>query len=129
MAPPYGCVDVFVEEFVLAIWVHPIGGRSLARWCAQWWRHAEAITRLEALWEAYEVMRRAPAPSLSTWLRDHLDHHMRVVTDQDGPFWECTEDQHEQHERWRFDAPDSEVFAVCEQSKIQPARSKQGVSA
>lgn len=127
--PLFGSVDVFVEELVLKVWVRPIGGRSPARWCAQWWCHAEAILRLEALWEAYEVMRREPAPSLSTWLWDHFDHHMRVLTDQDGPFWECTEDHHEKHTPWEADAPADDLFPVCEQSRIKPARANQGVSA
>ena len=45
-------------------------------WCPEWWRHAEAPSRLEALWRAWEHLRLDPATGMSVWFRDHADHHM-----------------------------------------------------
>jgi hypothetical protein len=52
---------------------------------AQWWRDAEAIVRLEALWRSREHLKLDPRPGCRVWLRDHLDHHMAVVLSADGP--------------------------------------------
>jgi hypothetical protein len=30
------------------------------RWCARWWEHAEAISRLEAPWKVFETLRQDP---------------------------------------------------------------------
>ncbi|GAB3868515.1 hypothetical protein GCM10028801_44560 [Nocardioides maradonensis] len=84
----FATVDLFVEKFVLPNWVHKYVAERV-RWCDHWWEHAEAITRLEAIWEAFELMRLQPAPSFSTWLRDHFDVHMRTLTDPDGVFHKC----------------------------------------
>lgn len=62
-------------------------------WCPQWWRHPEAIIRLEALWRAWEHLRLEPATGMSVWLRDHADHHMTVLLDPDGPFKDCRPDK------------------------------------
>ena len=58
-------------------------------WCPQWWRHAEAVARLEALWRAWEHLRQDAATGLSVWFRDHADHHMTILLDADGPFKGC----------------------------------------
>ena len=59
----------------------PMYRRSLAdhsiTWCREWWRHAEAITRLAALWRSWEHLRLDPATGMSVWLPDYLDHHAR----------------------------------------------------
>lgn len=65
-------------------------------WCAQWWRHAEAIARLEALWRSWEHLRLDPTTGMSVWLRDHLDHHMTILLSADGPFKGCKCDEHSQ---------------------------------
>jgi hypothetical protein len=47
----------------VADWLHhyllPNYRRRLlhTRWCRRWWEHAEAISRLEAIWQAWEAMR------------------------------------------------------------------------
>ena len=43
----------------------------VTRLAGQWWRHAEAITRLTALWQSWEAMRLPPARD-ANWLRDYL---------------------------------------------------------
>jgi len=71
----------------------PLGGQGVT-WCPEWWRHAEAIARLEALWRAWEHLRLDPATGMSVWFRDHADHHMGVLLSADGPFKGCKPDKH-----------------------------------
>ncbi|GAB3276241.1 hypothetical protein GCM10027449_15430 [Sinomonas notoginsengisoli] len=61
-------------------------------WCPQWWKHAEAISRLEALWRAWEHLRLDGATGMSVWWRDHADHHMNVLLSTDVPFKGCSPD-------------------------------------
>ena len=82
----------------------PLGGEY--RWCCQWWRHAEAITRLTALWHSWEALRLEPGTGMATWLRDHLDHQLTVLLGRGGPFAQCSEDEHiEPREAMSQDAP------------------------
>src|SRR6266487_3193209 len=72
--------------------LRPLGGEY--RWCLQWWQHAEAITRLTALWHSWEALRLEPGIGMATGLRDHLDHHLTVLLGRGGPFAQCSEDEH-----------------------------------
>jgi len=123
VAPEFASLDAFVEDYVLPNWRHR---PSEGRWCATWWRHSEAVTRFEAVWEAFEVMRRESAPGLSTWWRDHLDPHLRVLTAADGTFAGCVATRHEtvhqQQPPWAATpAPDGQ-FHTDPQSPRQPRR-------
>lgn len=83
----FGSVDEFVREFLVKVYRRRVSGDGRTRvWAAKWWRYDEAIIRLEALWRAWEELRRDPATGMSVWLRDHADHHMPVLFDPDGPF-------------------------------------------
>ncbi len=82
-------VEVFVRELLAPTYRRSIDGRHRT-WCPQWWRHAEGITRLEALWRAWEHLRLDPALGISIWLRDHADPHMAVLLNPDGPFKGCS---------------------------------------
>lgn len=122
--PVYASLDAFVEGYVLPQWRHKLGGS--VHWCAYWFRHAEAVSRLEAVWEAWEVMRRDPAPAMSTWWRDHLDPHMRMLTDADGVFYRCSADVHEPaHEQaavWSAHTAPDGLFATDPDAPEQPTR-------
>lgn len=92
-APPplyYGSVDEFVRDFIVPVFSRQVGDRAARRWAAEWWRHPEAIVRLEALWRSWEYLRLDPATGMSVWLRDHADHHLGVLWDPDGPFAKST---------------------------------------
>lgn len=119
----FASLDAFVEGYVLPNWRHR---PSQGNWCASWWQHSEAIARLEAVWEAFEVMRREPAPALSTWWRDHLDTHMRTLTSEDGTFAGCSTTRHESHhqqqEQWRCASPAEGLFHTDPESPRQPSR-------
>ena len=60
-------------------------------WCPEWWRHPEAVSRLEAMWRAWEALRADPAFGMSTWWIHHADPHLSVLLDKSyGPFTECS---------------------------------------
>ena len=90
--PVYGSVDEWVTSHFLPMFRRSLGGEF--RWCAQWWQHAEAITRLTALWHSWEAMRLQPGTGMAAWLRDHLDHQLPVLLGRTGPFSMCSEDEH-----------------------------------
>lgn len=122
--PVYASLDAFVEGYVLPQWRHKLG--VSVHWCAYWFRHAEAVSRLEAVWEAWEVMRRDTAPAMSTWWRDHLDPHMRMLTDADGVFYRCSaevhEPAHEQAAVWSAHTAPDGLFATDPDAPEQPIR-------
>lgn len=84
-----------VEAWVVG-WFAPTFARRLGttRWCAQWWLHAEAIVRLEALWRSWENLRLDPNLGMATWLRDHLDPQRQVLMGDSGPFQACEAGEH-----------------------------------
>lgn len=83
----YPSLPGFVTEWLLQVYRRPIGqGRT---WCPEWWEHPEAIVRLEALWRSWEHLRLDPATGMSVWLRDHADHHMAALLDEQGAFKGC----------------------------------------
>lgn len=85
----YATVEEFVTHFLATIgWVDT--SSSGATWCPEWWRHTAAVVRLEALHRSFEALREDPGLGISTWLRDHLDRHMPVLTAPDGPFKGCS---------------------------------------
>ena len=92
LADPPGLYYFTLAEWVQE-WLFPVYRRSVLGhdrvWCPQWWRHAEAVARLESLWRAWEHLRQDAATGLSVWFRDHADHHMTVLLDADGPFKGC----------------------------------------
>jgi Domain of unknown function (DUF4913) len=90
--PVYASVQDWVSEHFLPVYRRPLGGEF--RWCAQWWRHAEAIIRLTALWQSWEAMRLQPGTGTANWLRDHLDHQLLVLLGRAGPFAQCSADEH-----------------------------------
>lgn len=89
----YSNVIAWVHGWLVPMYRRPVGdGRSLA-WCPQWWRHPEAVVRLSALWRGFEQRRTEPGDSMSAWIRDHLDHHMRILNDPAGPLKGCSDDR------------------------------------
>lgn len=89
-APPelfYGSVEQFVMEKLRYQFKRRVGKRSGGNvWATDWWNFPEAVSRLEALWRAWEHLRQDPALGMSVWWRDHADHHMNVLLSEHGPF-------------------------------------------
>ncbi|MEU7004177.1 DUF4913 domain-containing protein [Nonomuraea sp. NPDC046570] len=90
--PVYDSVEAWVTDRFIPMFRRTLGGEF--RWCAQWWRHAEAISRLSALWHAWETLRLEPGTGMGVWYRDYLDHQLPILLGARGPFYQCTEDEH-----------------------------------
>ena len=105
----FGSVDDFVRNQLLITYTRVVGPRMQRRWSAQWWRSAEAIIRLEALWRSWEHLRLDGATGSSIWWRDHLDHHMPILMSPDGPF-EDSQDQNRPGEPLPYTEPPKGMF-------------------
>ena len=98
--PPLQYADVgdwYTNWFRLVYRRHTTDTRP---WCPYWWRHAEVVARLEAIWRAWEQLRR-PAEyggdewfGAAIWWRDYADPCMDRLMDRDGPFRYCLQNKH-----------------------------------
>jgi len=84
----YPSLEEWFSDFLVELYFRDLGHGSRL-WCPQWWLHAEAVYRLDALWRSWEHLRRDGALGPSIWLRDHLDPHMTQLMAPDGPFKGC----------------------------------------
>ncbi|WP_084468947.1 DUF4913 domain-containing protein [Nocardiopsis trehalosi] len=91
--PVFKNVEEFVTYRFIPMYSRPEGGQF--RWCREWWRHPEAVSRFHALWHAWEVLRWEPGTGMAVWYRDHLDYQMTVLMGDTGPFRECTSRRHQ----------------------------------
>jgi len=96
--PVVECYYRSLGEF--ATWLLAVYRRSTRGptrvFCPQWWKHPEAVARIDGLWRAFEALRQDPGTGMSVFWRDHVDHHMSVLLDADGPFKGC-HDGHSDH--------------------------------
>ena len=93
-----------MNGYFLPMFRRTLGGEF--RWCAQWWQHGEAISRLTSLWHAWEVLRLQPGTGIGVWYRDYLDHQLPILMGARGPFYQCSETAHrEPHEAAATPAP------------------------
>lgn len=99
-ATVYPDADDWLRSWLLPVWRRP----DRQHWCSKWWLHAEAVSRLEAIWRAWEALRLDGTLGPSVWWRDHADYHLAVLTSDDGPFSQC------HHEKQRHRVP--EAFAA-----------------
>jgi Domain of unknown function (DUF4913) len=90
--PVYTAVEDWVIDYFLPMFRRTLGGEY--RWCARWWQHGEAISRLTALWHAWEVLRLQPGTGIASWYRDYLDHQLPILMGARGPFYQCSETAH-----------------------------------
>lgn len=84
----YPCLDDWFQDYFTSAYRRSFLGPQ-HRWCAQWWRHPEAVSRLDAMWRAWEHLRLDPALGMSVWWREHADTHMAALTHPDGTFKGC----------------------------------------
>jgi hypothetical protein len=82
----YPHVAAFVQDRLVYLYSRRLGQQFV--WCPEWFRHAEALSRLDAIWRAWEQLRLEPA-GISVWWRDHADPQMSALLDPDGPFAAC----------------------------------------
>lgn len=125
--PRFASVEAFVQFYVLPNWRHSRGRES--HWCFQWWKHDEAVTRLEALWESYEVARREEKPAISAWLLNEFDRHMAALTSPAGTFAGCgPADRTEHHVSqvvWPSQPAPEGLFETDPASVVQPDHTQQ----
>ncbi|MBG6181852.1 DUF4913 domain-containing protein [Arthrobacter sp. CAN_A1] len=90
-------------EFFVSIlspsYVREVNGGSEFVWCPQWYKHVEALSRVETVWRSWEHLRLEGALGLSTWWLNHADPHMRVLMAPNGPFKKCIYDGHAPRDR------------------------------
>jgi hypothetical protein len=102
--PVYAAVEDWVTDYFLPMFRRTLGGEF--RWCARWWQHGEAISRLSSLWHAWEALRLQQGTGIATWYRDHLDHQLPILMGGRGPFYQCSETAHrEPHQAAVVPAP------------------------
>lgn len=90
-------LEVFVTEYLVHHYprpVDPMGHQKEFTWCSSWWAHTEAVSRLNALWRAWETLRLDPGTGMSDWWRIHADPTMRALFYNNGPFKGCTIAKH-----------------------------------
>lgn len=80
-------------------YVREVNGGSEFVWCPQWYKHVEALSRIETVWRAWEHLRGEGALGLSTWWLNHADPHMRVLMAPNGPFKKCIYEGHTPRDR------------------------------
>ncbi|MFI9203734.1 DUF4913 domain-containing protein [Streptomyces sp. NPDC053048] len=96
------------ELSALALWVEYVLAAcyltevsSSAPWCTRWFEHPQAVTRLHALWLAWQELTTPESGGYtgpSVWARDHLDPCIGQLRDPSGPFAACmTHPERPQH--------------------------------
>lgn len=112
--PPL-CEDVATWVELIYAPTFPRRLNSSVRWCPQWWRHAEAIVRLTALWRSWEAARASEeAAAMADWLRGYLDPLNPVLLSPDGPFAACTPSRHSDSEPLPLQTPPVDWFTGAE---------------
>lgn len=93
--PLYPDLESWVRQYFAPIIARKLDGKTLT-WCPEWWRHAEVIARLRAIWEVWESARLEGSAAMSIWWRDHADPHLAVILNaENGPLSGCTNNQHQ----------------------------------
>lgn len=118
-------LEEFVVDYVLPNWERRLAADQgpQFRWCARWWEHLEVTTRLGHLWESFEVMRREQGPAMSTFWRDHVHHHLQVITDAYGPLQMCDDaGAHQVLPVWRTVPAEPGLFPGTETSETETER-------
>jgi hypothetical protein len=83
----YANAAEWVEHYLLP---HFARNPMTIKWCAYWWEHAEAASRLEALWQAWEAARvSTDGDAVSNWWLQHADPHMTALFSDQGTFNRC----------------------------------------
>ncbi|BCW68893.1 hypothetical protein NicSoilB4_36560 (plasmid) [Arthrobacter sp. NicSoilB4] len=90
----YDSAIEFFVELLAPSYVRDVNEGAELAWCPEWYKHPEALIRMEAIWRAWEHLRLEPALGVSTWFLNHADPHMRVLMDKEGPFKKCAYDGH-----------------------------------
>lgn len=86
----YPDLGTFVGHYLSPMYRRQVSDQHDTVWCPEWWKHPEALSRLDALWRAWEYLRLDAATGMSVWWLDHADKHMAKLFDPQGPFKYCS---------------------------------------
>ncbi|MBO0854776.1 MAG: DUF4913 domain-containing protein [Nocardia sp.] len=86
----YSNVVEFVENYLSLIYQRQVADTTDTVWCKEWWRHSEAVLRLDAVWRAWEYLRQDAKTGMSNWFLEHADPQMSKLLDPAGPFKYCS---------------------------------------
>lgn len=82
-------LEAFVAEYLAEVLGRDVSGPVHA-WCPSWWKHPEALVRLNAMWRAFEYLRLDSSLGMSSWWLHHADPHLTVLLNPvTGPFAAC----------------------------------------
>lgn len=99
----YRTVELFVDGFIAHTYRREVsapGTDKTIRWCPLWFKHGEAVSRLEALWRAFEEARRGDGGEMAAWWVTLCDPIMDRLFDPKGTFEYCSvEDGHEYQDK------------------------------
>jgi hypothetical protein len=101
----YSSAVEFFADLLAQSYVREVNEGAANAWCPEWYKHPEALIRMEAIWRAWEHLRLEPALGVSTWWLNHADPHMRILMDKEGPFKKCAYDGHKRPARGRSALP------------------------
>ncbi|WP_104181715.1 DUF4913 domain-containing protein [Arthrobacter sp. B0490] len=90
-------LEVFVTDFLVNHYARPLdpmGHDKEFTWCSSWWAHTEAVSRLSALWRAWETLRLDGGTGMADWWRNYADPTMHTLFYSKGPFKGCTATKH-----------------------------------
>ncbi|MBB2997559.1 DUF4913 domain-containing protein [Paeniglutamicibacter cryotolerans] len=118
----YGSAEEFLHLQLLPSYNRIIDSRN-GKWCRQWYLHPEALSRVDALWQAWEHFRLVPATGMSVWWHDHADPHMAILLSQKGPFHACGPDRHHSPEPFPCDYAPAGWFPSEKTTAQGPPRS------
>jgi hypothetical protein len=90
----YSSAVEFFADLLAQSYVREVNEGAQFAWCPEWYKHPEALIRMEAIWRAWEHLRLEPALGISSWWLNHADPHMRILMDTEGPFKKCAYDGH-----------------------------------
>jgi len=88
----YSSAMEFFVDLLAQSYVREVNEGAAFAWCPEWYKHPEALIRMESIWRAWEHLRLEPARGISTWWLNHADPHMRILMDKEGPFKKCAYD-------------------------------------
>lgn len=86
----YATMEQFLTDYLTLMYEIPMpNGRRT--WCPEWWKHAGAVIRIQALWMSWEDARKNGGLSgLASWIVNHADPITTVLFDVDGVFKSCS---------------------------------------
>lgn len=89
----YNNMAEWLYDYFFVLIRRKIGG--VYTWCPMWWKHPEAVSRLDSLWLAWEYLKQEGPLGMSMWWTQHLDAHLPTLMSRDtGPFAACKPDMH-----------------------------------